>query len=310
MYPLLIILLLLILLSWYLAPIFATTPKIAKKLFLNSKDTSTSTIPKIIWSYWQQSSVPPLIRQCHENWRKFAPDHELRVLHLDAISQWLPTDELPVNFTQLPAYRQADWLRLRLLKEYGGIWMDASSFLTTSLSWVHDKQHTTEYLGFYLDGFTTNTKQPIVENWFMAATTNSLFISDLYHEFMQSITMGEHPYIEQLKTKSNFNELVQNIPPRFHEYLTMHIAAAYLLAQNNGCYALELIRAEEASLALQHQLNWQKTKLFIKLCLLPCPVNLPPHIKLRGNDRNSIERYLARGWLLKGSALAKYLNRS
>ena len=69
-------------------------------------------IPRLIWSYWNSESLPPLIQACADNWRAQAPDHELRFLTPGTVRQWLPAGTDLSLLDSLPPFRQADWLRL------------------------------------------------------------------------------------------------------------------------------------------------------------------------------------------------------
>jgi len=74
--------------------------------------------------------------------------------------------------------RKSDFIRLELLSKYGGIWMDASIICKYSLNWIHAYQKNTdaEMVGYYINGFTTIEKYPVVENWFISCIPKSRFI--------------------------------------------------------------------------------------------------------------------------------------
>jgi mannosyltransferase OCH1-like enzyme len=273
---------------------------------------STTTIPKVLWTYWHQAPTPEFIAQCHANWQHFAPDHELRVVYQNNLSQWLDTDKLTKQFDQLPPYRQADWLRLKLLTQHGGIWIDASTLLSQNLEWVHTLQaeHSSEYVGFYIDRFTTRPEQPIVENWFMAAIPQSPFILALANEFDKAIEMSEDTYLRELHRNGTQSNVVQGLSTNDQLYLIMHVAASVVLNRSEASYRLSLIRAEDSALGFHAALGWKKRHLYARLALTPCPKQLPYIIKLRGGDRRVFEQGLSRGWLYKNSAVALLMEQS
>lgn len=270
-------------------------------------------IPKIIWAYWHESPPPAFIQQCQANWRRFAPDHELRLLHQGNFRQWLKDEDgdLLSRLDALPHYRQADWLRLQLLALHGGLWVDASILLCQSLDWVHQAQreHQAEFVGFYIDRFTTRPDQPIVENWFMAAPPESPFVSALAAEFELAISLGEAAYLDRLRKQGKLDRVVQGLGPKDQQYLIMHVAAAVILDAGEQAYRLALTRAEDSAFAFHKALGWRKRHLFARLAWTPCPGRLPVLIKLRGGDRRVFERGVAKGQVLPGSALAKLLQR-
>ncbi|MGS0754674.1 glycosyltransferase family 32 protein [Roseateles sp. GG27B] len=304
------------LLAWEMLQIlFAQAPrKVATVRVAPAADAApiasgTAAIPKIIWSYWHQTPVPEFVALCQANWTRFAPDHEVRMLSQDSIQTWLASAELNSQFDTLPPYRQADWLRLQLLAQHGGLWIDASTILTQSLAWVHQQQQAqqVEYIGFYIDRFTQKPEQPIVENWFMAAVPGSAFVTDLAREFNRALYLGETPYLAELQAQGLLEQVSQGLGPKDRQYLIMHVAAAVVLDRAAANYRLFLSRAEDTAFAFHTALRWRKRHLYARLGLTPCPRHLPMLIKLRGGDRRVVEQGMARGWLYRGSLLAKYL---
>lgn len=269
----------------------------------------TTAIPKIIWSYWQQAPTPQLIIQCQANWKRFAPDHDIRILSKDSLLQWVSQESFTEAFDTLPAFRQADWIRLQLLKQYGGIWIDASTILTQNLDWVqhYQQESHSEYVGFYIEGLSNRPDQPILENWFMACIPNSQFIIDLVKEFDHALSIGGEKYLEELAAKNQLERAAQKLNPSTQRYLLMHVAASVLMDRNLAHYRLTLLRAEDSALGFHESLKWRKRQLYATLALLPCPKQLPVLVKLRGNDRRIFEKYLAKNWLNSNSFLANYL---
>lgn len=309
-----IISVILLVIVWEIIQLLRAKPPTNVHLVVIGKDSSSvyeQKIPRIIWSYWHHPVAPEFIQSCTKNWEQYAPDHAVRMLSRDSICEWIKSDELLNSFDSLPAYRQADWLRLQLLKLYGGIWVDASSVLTQDLTWVHDHQaqHQSEYVGFYLRGYSTNMQQPIVENWFIAAIPHSQYIKDLAQEFDRALTLKEDRYLEELNNEKKLDRLAKGMDSRVRRYLIMHIAAAVVL-DSNSSYRMVLLCAEDSALALHAALRWRKKHLYVKLALLPQPKQLPCLIKLRGSDRRVIEKGLAKNWLRKNSFLANLLNNS
>ena len=85
---------------------------------------------------------------------------------------------------------------------FGGIWLDASTILTAPLDWVLQAQQAqgSEYLGFYLQRFTTSTQYPVVENWFMAAAPGSAFVTAWQREFdAEVVPRGNTGYLQHLQ---------------------------------------------------------------------------------------------------------------
>lgn len=266
-------------------------------------------IPKVIWTYWHALPAPDFIQACLQNWQRYAPDHEVRLLDRQTALDWLP--ELRADFDTLPTYRQADWLRVQLLARHGGIWLDASILLARDLDWLHRlREHrTASYVGFYVDRFTARADQPIVENWLMAAAPGCPFTQALAHEFSRALDDGADALLARLAAEGRAGRVLQNLDDAMQRYLLMHVVAADLLDRHGAAYRLSLLRAEDGPLAWVSQMGWRKTHLFVRMALTPCPRRLPALVKLRGGERNTIERHWLRGRVLPGSALDVLLRR-
>lgn len=266
-------------------------------------------IPRIVWTYWNASPLPPLVARCLDNWRAQAPDHELRLVDRQGARAWLDGEFDDAAFDALPPFRQADWLRLQLLRRHGGIWMDASTLLAGGLGWVHDRgtDHDAGVRGFYIDRYTTDPKRPMVENWFIAAPPGDPFIDAWSNEFDRALALGEHGYVEALRAGGQLEVVAQDLPADLHAYLLMHLAAGVVLLRGAPTHRLHLVRAEDMAFALHAALRWRKRHLYARLALTPPPRRVPALIKLRGPDRAVVEKGLAAGWIWRGSLLARLL---
>ncbi|MDG0852816.1 glycosyltransferase family 32 protein [Roseateles puraquae] len=268
---------------------------------------STATLPRIIWTYWQTAPAPEFIQACIANWRQFAPNHEVRLLDRSSIESWLPS--LRADFNSLPAYRQADWLRVQLLARHGGIWMDASMLLSRDLGWLHDTQRRrgADYVGFYIDRYSTRPTLPIIENWMMASVPGGRFVSALAAAFDLALDEGAEALLQRLRSEGRHAQVVQALTEDFQRYLLMHVAASELLDRSPQLARLVLLRAEDGPFAWHAGVGWRKRHLFARLALAPCPRMLPAVLKLRGGDRTVVERNWRRGWVSPFSALRHLL---
>lgn len=289
----------------------AQTPAQIREVLIGSEaPRATAAIPKILWTYWHPAPAPAFIQQCLANWRRHAPDHELRLLDRQSLLQWIPASALRPDFDSLPPYRQADWLRVQLLARHGGIWLDASTLLTRDLAWLHEARASAqaEYAGFYIQRYSSRAELPIVENWCMAAVPGSAFVRDLAAAFDHALDLGAEAYLDELRAQGRLARVVQDLTPDFQRYLLMHVAASDLLDRAPQAYRLALLCAEDSAFAYLAALRWRKRHLYARLALTPCPRCLPALIKLRGGDRQVLERGLAKGRWLRGSAIARLLD--
>lgn len=263
-------------------------------------------IPKIIWSYWHDRTMPLLVERTIANWRRLNPGYEIRVLHAETVTDHIPAEDIPPNFPDLPQYRQADWVRIALLRRYGGIWLDASLFLTRSLDWIHECQQRTGagYVSFYIEKPSTSRERPVVENWFMSAVPGHPFAEDLYREFTHEVLSGgERAYLQRLREHGEYEASVQKITGP--EYLAMHVAASRLMLHKP--YRLCLLKAEESAFFHPALFDWRNTPLYLNLAVYRAPERLPAVIKLRGGERRYFDRRLRIGLYSRNSIVGRYV---
>lgn len=265
-----------------------------------------TVIPRILWSYWQGGTPPLLVQRCFDHWRRLHPHFEIRILDARGVLQYLPA--IPAALDGASAAKRADWIRLELLRRHGGIWLDASTILTQPLDWVLQEQARTgaDFVGYYLQQYTSVPDRPVVENWFMAAPPGSAFIEDLQREFTQEVIArtGEQ-YIAHLQAQGLYTQALQRID--MPAYLTMHLALQVILLRG-GSYRLGLSPAESGPYFLHVQGRWRRAALKLRLLFMRARGPLPPLIKLRSPDRRRLDDYLTQGLYLPDSVAGQWLD--
>lgn len=270
----------------------------------------SQAIPRLIWTYWHSPELPIVVKRCIEEWQRLNPDYKIEVLHAARLQEFL--DDIPVGLERLNVAKQTDWIRLALLHQYGGIWLDASIILTQPLNWVEQTRATsnTEFVGFYLDGYTVNQQYPVIESWFLAAPRGSQFIQEWLALFRHEAIEGETAdYLQRLHKDGRHAALTQKIgDPSYH---TIHVAAQDVLQRYQpeaAPWLLSLLRAEDSAYWLQVQSRWKRRPLFARLLWARHePQCWPMLIKLRGGERKKLEFWLRKKWYRTGSLIDQTL---
>ncbi|MCH4249001.1 MAG: capsular polysaccharide synthesis protein [Acinetobacter populi] len=187
---------------------------------------NTHQIPKIIWMYWDSKEKNELVDLCISSVRHHCIGYDIRVLDSTNVEDYINLPKL--NKILKPAII-ADYIRLSLLKKYGGIWMDASIFLTTDFDWFLSKMDGDTIFLFYSDACTINLNKPILENWFIAANPSNDFICDWFNEFEKCISSKDPTqYYSEYADKK---DIIQKIPNT--DYLMCYISAAIVLSKKS-----------------------------------------------------------------------------
>jgi hypothetical protein len=247
--------------------------------------TNTKEIPKIIWTYWNEDTIPPFINKCINNFRRFNPDWDVRIATIN---------DVPDDLRSLQPQYQSDWVRLYKLKDHGGVWLDASIILTESLEWIRKRQqlNQTEGLMFYSVRHTVDKNFPVVENWCIAAVPKSETIKKWFEEY--DYARRKHgnngiAYIEELETrfgKPMKNKLMANID--WPDYLIAYICHQKVLQIDNLSYKLFSWEVDDKGPYIyQYNSGWNSYKTVKKLTEGPAPYT-PKIVKLIGADRKFI----------------------
>ena len=105
----------------------------------------------IIWSFWE-GQTPDLVLRCFESIRIHNPTRPFIVLNRATLPKFVDlTVEFPLfrgkrgtpdDFFSVQIF--ADWVRLKLLDKYGGVWLDASIICTSPVdNWIANGDHNT-----------------------------------------------------------------------------------------------------------------------------------------------------------------------
>ena len=137
----------------------------------------SNQVPKIIWIYWQQGleAAPNLIQECISSWITLNPDWEVNILDQNNASKFVELKVPQEKLCKLRVAHQSDLLRLALLENHGGVWVDATLLCVTPLNdWLTDNAKN----GFFV--YSKPATERVMSNWFIASSKNNYIISTLY----------------------------------------------------------------------------------------------------------------------------------
>lgn len=126
---------------------------------------------KTIWTCWFQGreNAPDLVQRCISSWEKKNPGWSLRCL--DAATAGLYADVgtiVDLERQAVTAASLSDILRILLLREYGGVWVDATLYCNRPLDeWLAD------VFGRGFFAFATPGEDRLLSSWFIATTPDN-----------------------------------------------------------------------------------------------------------------------------------------
>jgi hypothetical protein len=212
---------------------------------------TSKIIPRIIWVLWFQgiSDAPFLIKKCIESWLQLNPDWDVIVLDQDNLGKYIALDLPDKVLEKLSFAHKSDLVRLQLLSQYGGVWVDATTFCMLPLSeWIEE---------FILSGFFSFYKpgrDRLISNWFIVSEKGSPIIINLLEQLksfwinnnFDISTRSRKLIIRLLKkifsrspktTKYWFSPIITNII-KVHPYFVFHYMFERVVSKNSDCRAI------------------------------------------------------------------------
>jgi hypothetical protein len=258
------------------------------------------SIPRKIWTFWDDENIPNVVQKYIATWKKYNPDHEIVVLNKTNLNNYLDVDFSKIKHISHSPTRYSDMVRLYILSKYGGIWCDASIICMKPFdSWIFDLQSNSdaEFVGFYIDGFTLpefKESSPVIESWFFACKENSIMVNDWLKEFLR---ISDYDTIEQyVESVKDEGVNIQKITSP--AYLAIHVACQKVLQKGpNRPYKFAVLKAEDTAFKYLTKNNWDSEKAVKNILdckddnkrVDNCELLDTPIIKMRGLERKAMD---------------------
>jgi hypothetical protein len=134
-------------------------------------------LPKKIWIFWYQGleNTPSLVQKCITSWQKRHPNYEVFILDKNSIKGLIDIPSfISIERADISYQKYSNYIRLKLLHQYGGIWVDASVYCFSSLDdWLID----TSLMKTGMFMFSNPNTDRMIGNWFIAATPHHYSIT-------------------------------------------------------------------------------------------------------------------------------------
>ena len=126
---------------------------------------------KIIWCFWYQGfdSAPLLVQKCIESIKKNAGEYQVILLTKENYQSYIKIPQFILDKLEnktITLTHFSDILRAGLLKEHGGIWVDATMYFTKNIfkefdnkifnSTILDEESNLHCTGFFMGGCPNN----------------------------------------------------------------------------------------------------------------------------------------------------------
>lgn len=177
-----------------------------------------------IFLLWFQGwrNAPPIVKQCARSWQVHNPDHTIVRLDNQSLQGWLRwKPKIPgLDKKQISRTSASDIVRLGLLRKYGGVWADATTFCTRPLDDWLTLGDTDRFFAFR----SGNARQ--LSTWFLAAEPGSGLVDRWYaatidywsrRDRMDDYYWCHHLFAHLCRTDPAFAEHWASVPSRFNK---------------------------------------------------------------------------------------------
>jgi hypothetical protein len=177
---------------------------------LQQSEATTET-PETIWQFWENpvgKSTPEIVKSCLESTEKFKGNFEHKILNNSTLGSYT---DLP-NFVfdrlkngQISYTHFSDLLRLNLLKNHGGIWLDATGYMTDFVpQYILD-----EDFFVFLTGRLTLFPYAFMQNCFIRNKKGG-FLCEAWYEMCIEFWKNETKTLDYFQHQLMFRALIEN----------------------------------------------------------------------------------------------------
>ena len=244
---------------------------LCRKKFKNTiEDFSNDYIlPKTVYAFWDNYKENKIIQAHMDNWKKKLTGWKIIMIDKNNIHDYVEQDFIRKYASgTIDSTRFSDFLRIHLLQNNGGCWLDASILISDGdfLDDIYVEMIKNKYDACFYEykEQTVDKTQPHIDNWFMMAPKGSKIITDLYKEFNRAFEMGFLQYKQTILIPSKIN-LINTLGYEENTYLMQHAIFHYLFKIGNK-YNILLKDASESMYKIQTLFNWN-TEATIKFIL-------------------------------------------
>tara|TARA_B110001450_G_scaffold69519_3_gene65735 strand:+ start:2159 stop:3889 length:1731 start_codon:yes stop_codon:yes gene_type:complete len=149
-------------------------------------------VPKIIYLFWHDNNLPFLVNECYKSIIKNNKDHQIILHNIESIP--ISIKEI-LSSKNLSRQQLSDLVRLYVLKDTGGVWLDISTFVTTNLTNIFNYNYNgIQGSCFYAECSKGFCGKNIIESSCICCSKNNKFMSDWYNEFVYALKIGCNNY--------------------------------------------------------------------------------------------------------------------
>lgn len=235
------------------------------KLFSSELEKESEyIIPRIVWLFWD-GEIHNITRSMIHNIKQNVNTYKIIMLNSYTVKNYIKYTSSSFKFNDLIIQIKADYFRFSLLHDYGGIWLDASTYIKND-EYLNEKimelkEKKAELLAYNFLYHPSNN----IEISCLFAAKNSRFIQLILEEFDRGIIMGRMNYMEEkiqfqnveIRNRKIYNPEKNPRERKYNVYFFINVCIQYVLQKkyNNNANII-LKRAEDELFKFQMDCHW------------------------------------------------------
>ncbi len=234
--------------------------------------------------FWDNVNIPMDIQRIIDHNTKILVDWKIIILNNKTIHDYIP--KFPPQYKNITVKQQSDWLRLYLLKTYGGLWSDISIVYNdvTKINELWEKSNDYDFTGFY-GGKKHKSIYEIIETWFIMCKKNSKTVTLWFNEYNRAMEEGFLNYKKRIIHEGTV--LNKNNPDPDNIYFIVYYCLQHVLQNSKTIPSMNLLNSYDHMFYLAKKCGW-KNKTCRRKVFKTKKYRLP-YIKLTGSDRKHIK---------------------
>ena len=178
--------------------------------------------PRTVFSFWDSDNgpdLPPLALAIVDQWRRALQPLGwiVNVLRPETLESWCSGAKnlfAQMRAAHLPLAHFSDWLRLRLLANYGGVWLDCTVLFPGAARLLplwrgRVSAERLELFALRNEEHREPGGRPVLESWLLVAPRGSPFVLAWLKEFEEALMEGHASYCRRAQVSELFR---RNLP--------------------------------------------------------------------------------------------------
>ena len=175
---------------------------------------SSFQFEKKIWLYWEDTNIPQSVRLCLDALYTFHPSDQIHFLNKKNVHRWVHCKETSnlLNDKNISTNHKSDLLRLYIMYNYGGLYIDSSVCTFESFDWAFNLLNSGNEILMYKNNNFSNQDANAYESWFICTYEANPIIkqwyllmlsilkgnlSEMYNNMKKMNKMQQHPFIRR-----------------------------------------------------------------------------------------------------------------